>query len=51
MKRILIIIVATIIAPMVFILWLLSVLFLTLGTGFNSLSEFITDNTIDKLEK
>jgi hypothetical protein len=49
MKRIIIILVATLIAPVVLSLWVLSALFIMVGTGFEKLSDFITENTIDRL--
>ncbi len=49
MKRIITILVATLIAPIVLSLWVLSALFVVIGTGFEKLSDFITENTIDRL--
>jgi hypothetical protein len=49
MKRIITILVATLIAPVVLSLWVLSALFIMVGTGFEKLSDFITENTIDRL--
>jgi hypothetical protein len=49
MKRIIIVSVATLIAPVVLSLWVLSALFIMVGTGFEKLSDFITENTIDRL--
>jgi len=49
MKRIITISVATLIAPIVLSLWVLSALFVMAGAGFEKLSDFITENTIDKL--
>jgi hypothetical protein len=49
MKRIITVLVATLIAPIVLSLWVLSALFVVIGTGFEKLSDFITENTIDRL--
>jgi len=49
MKRIITVLVATLIAPIVLSLWVLSALFVMAGTGFEKLSDFITENTIDRL--
>jgi hypothetical protein len=48
-KQILHILLAISIAPMVFVLWVLTTTFFTLGTITEKISDFISDNLFDKI--